>query len=145
MFPKKVVGSVVGVGGIAGALGGMFMNLLTGGILAQTHSYTLPFFMAGLMHPIAFFLVLLFAGRDFEQADVSTGVGATPSRNLAIAGSGVVLAGAGLAALVLANWRLLTTKSVHPAWQGLTGSFGIALLGFALLYASRGQRTLTTK
>jgi ACS family hexuronate transporter-like MFS transporter len=145
MFPKKVVGSVVGLGGIAGALGGMFMNLLTGGILAQTHSYKLPFFLAGLMHPIAFFLVLAFAGRDFKQADVSTGAGATPSRNLAVTGSGVVFAGLALGGLVLFNWKLLTTKSVHPAWQGLTGSIGIALLGLGLLYASRGQRTLTTK
>jgi ACS family hexuronate transporter-like MFS transporter len=145
MFPKKYVGSVVGLGGIAGALGGMFMNLLTGGILAQTHSYTLPFFLAGLMHPIAFFLVLSFAGRAFEPADVATGVSAAPSRNLALTGWAVAIAGIGLAGLVRANWTLLTTKSVHPAWQGMTGSLGIALLGLTLIYASRGQRTLTTK
>jgi ACS family hexuronate transporter-like MFS transporter len=138
MFPKKMVGSVVGLGGIAGALGGMFMNLLTGGVLAQTHSYTLPFLIAGMMHPIAFFLVLGFAGRDFKQADVGTGAAAAPSRNLLMVGSGVSLAGLGLIALVAANWKLLTTKSVHPAWQGLTGSIGIVLLGLALLYASRG-------
>jgi ACS family hexuronate transporter-like MFS transporter len=145
MFPKKVVGSVVGLGGIVGALGGMFMNLLTAGVLAQTHSYVVPFFLAGLMHPIAFFLVRVFAGRDFKQADVSAGVIAAPSRNLALTGWAVVVAGLGCAALVRLNWTLLTTKSVHPAWQGMTGSLGIALLGVALLYASRGQRTLTTK
>lgn len=121
------------------------MNLLTGGVLAQTHSYVLPFFLAGLMHPIAFFLVMAFAGRDFKQADVSAGVSAGSSRNLALTGWAVVVGGLGAAALVKINWTLLTTKSVHPAWQGMTGSLGVALLGFALLYASRGQRTLTTK
>lgn len=140
MFPKKFVGSVVGLGGIAGALGGMFMNLLTGGILAQTHNYVPLFLLAGLMHPIGFLLVWAFAGRDFKQADMATGVGAAPSRNLLMTGAAVTIGGAGLIVLVAAKWALLTTKSVHPAWQGLTGSIGIVLLGFALLYAGRGRR-----
>jgi hypothetical protein len=97
------------------------------------------------MHPIAFFLVRVFAGRDFKQADVSAGALAAPSRNLALTGSAVFVAGLACAALVRYKWVFLTSKSVHPAWQGLTGSLGVALLGVALLYASRGQRTLTTK
>jgi ACS family hexuronate transporter-like MFS transporter len=139
MFPKKVVGSVVGLGGIGGALGGMFMNLLTGGILAHTHNYVPLFLIAGLMHPTALFLIMAFVGRDFKQADVDTGAGAAPSRNLTLAGTAVVGIGVALIGLVAANWNWLTTKSVHPAWQGLTGSVGISLLGLALLYASRGR------
>jgi ACS family hexuronate transporter-like MFS transporter len=145
MFPKKMVGSVVGLGGIAGALGGMFMNLLTGGVLAHTHSYVLPFLIAGFMHPIGFFLVWAFAGREFKQADISAGAAASPSRNLALVGSAVSLGGLALIALVVAKWALLTTKSVHPAWQGLTGSIGIVLIGLALLYASRGDRSAQSR
>lgn len=32
MFPRKAVGSVVGIGGAAGATGGMFISLLVGAI-----------------------------------------------------------------------------------------------------------------
>jgi MFS transporter, ACS family, hexuronate transporter len=47
MFPKRAVGSVVGIGGMAGAVGGMFISLLVGQILQRTGSYVPIFVMAG--------------------------------------------------------------------------------------------------
>ena len=39
MFPRKAVGSVVGLGGTAGAIGGMLIAKLTGYLLQATGSY----------------------------------------------------------------------------------------------------------
>lgn len=47
MFPKQAVGSIVGLGGMAGALGAMGMLKLTGAILTATGSYTVLFIIAG--------------------------------------------------------------------------------------------------
>jgi ACS family hexuronate transporter-like MFS transporter len=139
MFPKKVVGSVVGLGGMAGAIGGMFMQLIVGGILQVTKSYVPLFVIAGVMHPLALVAILFFAGRDFKQADIEAKENAAPSRNLMLAGSAVTLAGLTLVAVVAFNWGLLTSRSVSAAAQGLTASIGVSLLGLALLYASRGR------
>lgn len=43
LFPRNAVGSVVGIGGTVGAIGGMSMALFTGYILEATHSYALLF------------------------------------------------------------------------------------------------------
>ena len=53
MFPKQAVGSVVGLGGMAGALGAMGILKLTGFILAHTGSYTALFVIAGSAYLIA--------------------------------------------------------------------------------------------
>jgi MFS transporter, ACS family, hexuronate transporter len=45
MFPKSVVGGVVGLGGMAGSVGGVLFSLSTGWVLQVTHSYT-PLFAA---------------------------------------------------------------------------------------------------
>jgi ACS family hexuronate transporter-like MFS transporter len=44
--PKHVVGSVAGIGGVAAAIGGMFVAKLVGFILETTHSYAIPFMIA---------------------------------------------------------------------------------------------------
>ena len=54
MFPKQAVGSVVGLGGMAGALGAMGILKLTGYILEHTGSYTVLFLIAGSAYLIAF-------------------------------------------------------------------------------------------
>src|SRR2546425_10840581 len=59
MFPKKDVGSVVGLGGAAGAVGGMIIAPVAGYTLQFTHSYVPLFFIAGVMHPLAIGLVQL--------------------------------------------------------------------------------------
>ncbi len=50
MFPRGAVGSVVGIGGTVGAVGGMGMAWFTGYILQTTGSYTLIFAVAGSVY-----------------------------------------------------------------------------------------------
>jgi ACS family hexuronate transporter-like MFS transporter len=52
MFPKKDVGSVVGIGGAAGAFGGATLAWVAGHVL-QHHTYLPLFIVAGVMHPLA--------------------------------------------------------------------------------------------
>jgi len=56
MFPRSVVGTVVGIGGMAGSLGAVLFSLGTGWVLQLTHSYTPLFAIA----PSAYFLALFF-------------------------------------------------------------------------------------
>lgn len=53
MFAKKDVGSVVGLGGAAGALGGMIIAPIAGYTLQWFHTYVPLFILAGVMHPLA--------------------------------------------------------------------------------------------
>jgi ACS family hexuronate transporter-like MFS transporter len=142
MFPKKVVGAVVGLGGMAGAIGGMFMQLVVGGLLQATKMWWPLFVIAGVMHPIALLLIMGFAGRDFKEADVDAGAVAGPSRNLRLAGTLVTLVGVALSGVVIAYWDVITKRSnLSVSAQGITASVGVALLGLALLYASRDRST----
>ena len=43
IFPAQAVGSVVGIGGMAGAIGGMLMAKIVGYVLQWTGSYMIPF------------------------------------------------------------------------------------------------------
>ena len=53
MFPAKAVGSVVGIGGMAGAIGGMLIAEIVGHILQWTGSYMIPFLIAGSAYLLA--------------------------------------------------------------------------------------------
>jgi ACS family hexuronate transporter-like MFS transporter len=57
MFPKAAVGSVTGVGGMAGAIGGVLLLLGAGAIVQFTHSYVTLFIIACLAYPVAFLIV----------------------------------------------------------------------------------------
>lgn len=57
-FPKEDVGSVVGIGGAAGAFGGAILAWVAGHIL-QHHSYLPLFIIAGVMHPLTMGVVQL--------------------------------------------------------------------------------------
>ena len=59
MFPRKAVGSVVGIGGTAGAIGGMFIAMLVGAILQSTKSYVPIFVMAGGAYLVALLIIHL--------------------------------------------------------------------------------------
>jgi ACS family hexuronate transporter-like MFS transporter len=59
MFPRRAVGSVVGIGGMAGAVGGMFIAMLVGAVLQATGSYVLIFFIAGSAYLVALLLIQL--------------------------------------------------------------------------------------
>jgi ACS family hexuronate transporter-like MFS transporter len=70
MFPRKAVGSVVGIGGMAGAVGGMFMALLVGALLEATGGYVLIFIIAGSAYLVALTMVHLMVPR-LEQVHLS--------------------------------------------------------------------------
>ncbi len=61
MFPKSVVGSVVGIGGMAGAVGGVLFSLSTGWVLQVTHSYKLLFAASASAYLIGWVLLQLLA------------------------------------------------------------------------------------
>ncbi len=61
MFPKQAVGSVVGIGGMAGAIGGMFISKLVGWILDATGSYVPIFIMAATAYLFALLVIHLLA------------------------------------------------------------------------------------
>jgi ACS family hexuronate transporter-like MFS transporter len=52
-FPAQAVGSVVGIGGMAGAVGGMLIAKIVGYALQWTGSYMIPFLIAGFAYLIA--------------------------------------------------------------------------------------------
>ncbi|WP_445190918.1 MFS transporter [Sphingomonas sp. Tas61C01] len=63
MFPRAAIGSVVGIGGTLGAIGGMVMAKFTGYVLQTTGSYTLIFAVAGSVYLIAVAVVHLLSPR----------------------------------------------------------------------------------
>jgi ACS family hexuronate transporter-like MFS transporter len=63
MFPRRATGSVVGIGGMAGAVGGMLIATATGWILELTHSYMLVFFLAGGTYLAALLIIHLLSPR----------------------------------------------------------------------------------
>ena len=69
MFPKKAVGSVVGLGGMAGAIGGMLIATAAGFILQFTGSYLSLFIVAGSVYLLALLIIQLLVPkiRVFEM------------------------------------------------------------------------------
>jgi len=63
LFPRWAVGSVVGLGGFAGALGGMLMAKYAGWVLETFGSYTPIFIIAGSAYLIALLVVHLINPR----------------------------------------------------------------------------------
>jgi ACS family hexuronate transporter-like MFS transporter len=69
MFPRHAVGSIVGFGGMAGAVGGMLIAKLTGALLEWTGSYVPVFIIAASAYLVALAIVHLLAPR-LEPADL---------------------------------------------------------------------------
>jgi ACS family hexuronate transporter-like MFS transporter len=63
MFPRRATASVVGIGGMAGAVGGMLIATATGWILELTGSYMLVFFLAGATYLLALLVIHLLVPR----------------------------------------------------------------------------------
>ena len=63
LYPKSHVGSVAGIIGSSGAFGGMVFAAFVGWLLASAGSYAPVFAIAGLLHPIAFAILLLMIPR----------------------------------------------------------------------------------
>jgi len=59
MFPRKAVGSVVGIGGFAVAMGGFLMNEGAGFLKQNTGSYVIMFLIAGSTYLVALFIMHL--------------------------------------------------------------------------------------
>lgn len=69
MFPRKAVGSVVGIGGFAGAIGGFFMNLGAGWLRQNTGSYEIMFAIAGVVYLFALLIIHLLVPK-LEPAEI---------------------------------------------------------------------------
>jgi ACS family hexuronate transporter-like MFS transporter len=63
MFPRKAVGSVVGIGGFAGAMGGFFMNLGAGWLKQNQGSYVTMFTIAAVAYFVALLVMHMLAPR----------------------------------------------------------------------------------
>jgi ACS family hexuronate transporter-like MFS transporter len=57
MFPARAVGSVVGIGGMAGAIGGLLIATIVGHVLQWTGSYKVPFLIAGSAYLLALAII----------------------------------------------------------------------------------------
>jgi ACS family hexuronate transporter-like MFS transporter len=142
-FPKRAVASVVGFGGMCGAIGGLFMNLVSGGMLQWLGSYAPLFIFAGVMHPIAWIAIRTLTGRTIKQVDLDTGLRTAQSPLLLVGGLALASIGAATALVVWRNWDYilsLTKNSVAAAAGGVAAGGMLALMGVALIYASREQK-----
>jgi ACS family hexuronate transporter-like MFS transporter len=63
MFPRRGVASVSGLGGLAGAVGGILMQTFTGHITGATHSYRIPFIVASVAYLVAVAVMHLISPR----------------------------------------------------------------------------------
>ncbi len=63
MFPKVAVASVTGIGGMAGAFGGVLLLYSAGAIVEKTHSFVTLFIIACLAYPLALLVVHTLAPR----------------------------------------------------------------------------------
>ena len=63
MFPKQAIGSVVGFGGTAGAIGGMLIAKVTAAVLQYTGSYLPVFIIAASAYLVALLMVHLLSPR----------------------------------------------------------------------------------
>jgi MFS transporter, ACS family, hexuronate transporter len=142
-FPKRSVASVVGFGAMAGAIGGMFMQLLAGGMVQWLGSFTPLFIISGVLHPLAWVTIRLLTGSTIQQVDVDRGLRTAFSPGLMAAGIVLAALGTGAAAVVWSNWAAVVAaanKSVAAAAGGVAGGSMVALIGVALVYASREQK-----
>jgi len=69
MFPRQAVGSVVGLGGMAGAVGGMLIAKVVGYVLQMTGSYTTVLMIAGTAYLVALAYVQLLTPK-LEPAQI---------------------------------------------------------------------------
>ncbi len=143
-FPRRAVASVVGFGGMCGAIGGLFMNLVAGGMLQWLGSYAPLFVFAGVMHPLAWITMRTLVGGTIREIDLSQGLRTAFSPALLAGGLALLACGSALGLLVAANWRyvLTVTKgSVAAAAGGVAAAGLLALMGFCLALAARQVRT----
>ncbi len=69
MFPRKAIGSIVGLGGMAGAIGGMLISTLAGFLLEFTGSYLVLFIICGSTYLVTF-LIFNRLAPNLEQVEM---------------------------------------------------------------------------
>jgi len=72
LFPSRAVASVVGIGGMFGAIGGTLIAEIVGHVLQWTGSYMIPFFIAASAYLIALLLIHTLSPR-LEPAQIGLG------------------------------------------------------------------------
>jgi hypothetical protein len=135
-----VESSVVGFGGMCGGIGGMLMLLVAGGMLQWLGNFTPLFIFAGVMHPLAWIAIRALVGKNITQIDLDKGLRTAQRPSLLAMGLGLVAVGATLAALVFANWSSILSVTKNSAAGGVAAASLLALMGLALVYASREVR-----
>jgi ACS family hexuronate transporter-like MFS transporter len=70
MFPRSAVGSVTGIGSMAGSVGGFLIAFYAGHVLQRTHSYKSLFIIASSMYLLALLFVVLLAPK-LRKADIA--------------------------------------------------------------------------
>lgn len=73
MFPRRAVASVVGIGGMAGAVGGMLIAKIVGYVLQWTGSYFPVFVIAGSAYLVALLVIQVLAPK-LEQVQLEEAV-----------------------------------------------------------------------
>jgi MFS transporter, ACS family, hexuronate transporter len=72
MFPRKAIGSIIGIGGFAGAIGGFTLQLCAGWLKEATGNYVLLFAMAGSAYLLALLVIQILIPR-IDPIDMSIG------------------------------------------------------------------------
>lgn len=67
-FPKNAVGSMTGLAGFSGSMGGILAAIFVGQVLDITGSYFLIFLIAGFAYVVAFFVMQLFLPKIKKQS-----------------------------------------------------------------------------
>jgi ACS family hexuronate transporter-like MFS transporter len=70
IFPRRAIGSIVGIGGFAGAIGGFLLQLSAGWLKEATGSYVALFAIAGSAYLVALLVIQLFIPR-IEPVDLN--------------------------------------------------------------------------
>jgi ACS family hexuronate transporter-like MFS transporter len=142
LFPTKVSGAVVGLGAMAGGIGGMFMTLIVALVVQWTGNQQMVFIWAGLMHPLCLLIYWFWIGTRFVPASVETlpDLGQT-HRPLLVAGTATAVAGVVFSLLIYQYWDVsVRATSVAGAAQALTAAVGVFIIGGALVYAGMARR-----
>jgi MFS transporter, ACS family, hexuronate transporter len=86
VFPRQAVGSLVGIGGMAGAIGGMLLSKYAGWVLDHVGSYTPIFALGGLTYGLAVLAIHLLSPR-LAPAQLGPGTNVTDSQRPMLSGS----------------------------------------------------------
>jgi MFS transporter, ACS family, hexuronate transporter len=146
MFPRRAVGSVVGIGGMAGAMGGVSLAAITGLILQRGDgNYAPMFIIAGSAYLFALLVIHLLSPRLEPVEDVE-GKSVKPFSIGTVVGFGFVGFIIGeFIGWCLSLWMMKTGKP-SPVFLIYGGVAGI-LLGsaFGVLYSSMKQNSASAR